>query len=308
MNDKTYDVIIIGGGPAGFTAAIYTAREKWETILLDKSMTGGIPNNTTLIENYPGFPEGISGLELMSKFRQQAERFGTTIREYEEVLKIHPADKYHIVTTEKSTYRAKAVIIATGGVPRMLDVPGEKEYAGRGVSYCATCDGPLFKDKDVAVIGCGNSGLQEGETLLRYVKSVTFIEFLPYMTAQKILQERIQTNKKARFLLNCQLTSINGKELVSSLRIRNRNSQKEEDIPIEGIFIYAGYLPNSGFLKGVVNLDKYGYVITNERMQTSLKGVYAAGDVRSKKYRQIAEAIGDATVGALAISEYLSEI
>ena len=308
MNDTTVDVIIVGGGPAGLTAAIYTSRERLNTLLLEKDLCGGLPATTDLIENYPGFPAGINGRELMNKIKEQALRFGTNIIEFKEVKRIVPAGKIIKVQTDEEEYNAYTVIVASGSIPKKLNIPGEEEYRGKGVSYCATCDGPLYKDKDVAVIGCGNSGLQEGESLLNYVKSVTFIEFLPYMTAEKVLQERLQRNKKANFLLNHMITSINGEKFVNSITVRDRQTGKEKKIEVSGVFIYAGFLPNSKFLEGVVELDRLGYIVTNEKMETSVPGIYAVGDVRSKKVRQIDVACGEGTIAAISAKDYIKYI
>ena len=196
MNQPIRDVIIIGGGPAGLTAAIYTAREMLDTIILEKAVCGGLAAGTDLIENYPGFPEGLNGTELMAKFKQQARRFGADIIEFKEVKAIKKEEKIIKVQTDEKEYSGRTVIIGSGSLPKKLNIPGEEEYKGKGVSYCATCDGPLFRDKDVAIIGCGNSGLQEGEALLKYVKSITFSEFLPEMTGSKILQERLKKQER----------------------------------------------------------------------------------------------------------------
>ncbi|MEA3500892.1 MAG: thioredoxin-disulfide reductase [Candidatus Marinimicrobia bacterium] len=307
MNNNTADVIIIGGGPGGLTTAIYTSRGGLNTVLLEKNICGGLPATTDLIENYSGFPDGINGMELMEKFKKQTLRFGTNIIEFKEVKKVEPVgEKIKIQTTDKEYY-AYTVIVASGSVPKKLNVPGEKEYESKGVSYCATCDGPLYRDKDVAVIGCGNSGLQEGEGLLNYAKSVTFIEFLPFMTAESILQERLQKNKKANFLLNHELISINGDQYVNSITVKDRQTNEEKKIEISGIFIYAGFLPNSKFLKDVVELDKLGNIITNEKMETSVPGIYAVGDIRSKKVRQISVACGEGTIAAISAHDYIKE-
>ncbi|GAI79979.1 unnamed protein product, partial [marine sediment metagenome] len=203
---------------------------------------------------------------------------------------------------------AHAVIVASGSTPKKLNIPGEEEYQGKGVSYCATCDGPLYGDKDVAVIGCGNSGLQEGEALLKYVKSITFIESLPYITGEKILQERLQTSEKTRFLLNHMLTSINGDTQVNSVTVKNRQTGDEEQIEVSGVFIYAGFSPKSKLLKGIVELDSSGYIKANENMETSVPGIYVAGDVRSKKVRQIDSACADATIAAISARDYIREL
>lgn len=308
MNNVTHDVIIVGGGPAGLTAAIYTSRERLDTLLLEKGLCGGLPATTDLIENYPGFPQGIKGMDLMNKIKEQALRFGTNVVEFKEVKRIETAGEKIKVQTDEEQYNAHAVIVASGSTPKKLNIPGEEEYQGKGVSYCATCDGPLCGDKDVAVIGCGNSGLQEGEALLKHVKSITFIEFLPYITAEKILQERLQESEKTRFLLNYMLTSINGDTQVNSVTVKNRQTGDEEQIEVSGVFIYAGFSPKSKLLEGIVELDSSGYIKANENMETSVPGIYVAGDVRSKKVRQIDSACADATIAAISARDYIREL
>lgn len=302
---NTYEVVIIGGGPAGLTAAIYTSRELLNTLLLEKGTSGGLPAATELVENYPGFPEGTNGMELMKKFKAQAKKFGVKINEFEEVKQVEPLGKKITVKTDGEEYSAEAVIIASGSIPKKLGVPGEEKFFGKGVSYCVACDGPLFKEQEVAVIGTGNSGLQEGEALLKYVNKITFVEFLPAMTASRILQERLKKSEKAKFLLNHQLTSINGDNQVTSITVKNRETGEEKEIKVSGIFIYAGFLPNSKFLEGVVKLDDSGYIITNEKMETSAPGIYAVGDIRSKNVKQISVACGEGTLAAISVGEYL---
>ncbi len=308
MKDKIYDVVIIGGGPAGFTSGIYTAREKLDTVLLEKSMTGGIPNVTDLIENYPGFPEGIAGPDLMMKFKQQAEKFGVNIREYDEVLQIVPGKQHHTIKTEQKEYRAKAVIIATGGLPRLLNVPGEKEFTGRGVSYCATCDGPFYKDTEIAVVGGGNAAIQEALFLTKFAAKVTVIHRRDELRASSILQQRAFANKKIDFIWDSVVTNIYGENVVEGAEIKNVKTGEMSRHKFDGVFVFIGWIPNAEFVKDLVKLDNEGHIITDRYMNTSLRGIFAAGDVRSKKFRQIAEAVGDATVGALSVSEYISEL
>jgi len=307
MNSEIYDVIIIGGGPAGLTAAIYTSRDLLKTLVLEKAMCGGLVSTADFIENYPGFSDGAKGAEIMAEFKKQAEKFGTEIQELKEIKSIHNENGAIKVKTDKE-YISRALVIASGSIPKMLNVPGEKELRGKGLSYCATCDGPFFKDKDIAIIGCGNSGLQEGEALLKFVKSVTFIEFLPFMNAAKILQERLQKSDKATFLLNHELISVNGENKVDSITVKGRQTGEEKNIKVGGVFMYAGFAPNSAFLKGIVDLDKNGYVETDEKMRTSVPGIYAVGDIRSKEVRQIATACGDAVTAAVAVRDYLTEM
>lgn len=306
MSEK-YDLTIIGGGPGGLTAAIYASREGIETLLLEKEICGGQPANADVVENYPGFPDGIKGSELIEKFKKQAQRFGTEILEFQNVESVKQAGENIEVITDDNKFISKTVVAASGSVPSKLNIPGEEEYSGRGVSYCATCDGPLYKGGDVAVIGCGSSGLQEGGALLKYVNSVKFIEYLPYMTGEQILQDRLQENEKSNFLLNHEVIAINGNDEVTSLTVRNRENDEEKQIDVSGVFIYAGLLPNSDFLEGVVDLNDDGYVITNEKMETSVPGIYAVGDVRADKVRQIDVATGEATTAAITVREYLKE-
>ena len=267
-----------------------------------------MPATTDIIENYPGFPDGIKGMELVQKFKEQAKRFGINIAEYSEVKQVSSEGNSILVETSDNTYQTLAVIVGSGSIPKKLNVPGEKEFMGKGVSYCAICDGPLFKDMDIAVIGCGNSGLQEGEFLLKHVKSITFIEYLPYMTGARILQEKLQKNEKADFLLNHALTGVNGRDFVESVTVKDRNGGEEKEIAVSGVFIYAGFLPNTGFLESNVKLDDTGYIITDEDMRTSVPGIFGAGDVRSKNIRQIDTACADGTIAAISARNYVSEL
>ena len=221
---------------------------------------------------------------------------------------IRHTEKRFEVQTAQEIYTASAIIVATGTVPKKLNIPGEGELRGRGISYCATCDGPLFKDRDIAVIGCGNSGLQEGYFLLKFVKSITFIEFLPYMTGEKILQERLKNETKAKFFLNHILTCIHGKERVESITVRNRTNNEEKTIEVGGVFIYVGYTALSGFLKDVIKLDNNGFIVTDENLQTSVPGIFAAGDIRSKRIRQIVTACAEGAEAAIHAHYYIDSL
>lgn len=287
------------------TAAVYAARDRLDTVVLEKGVSGGLAATTDMLENYPGFPDGVNGMQLMEKFKEQAGKFGARIEEFKEVKKIDPTQNTTVVKTDEEAYRAHVVVIASGSIPKKLNVPGEEKFRGKGVSYCATCDGPLYRGKDVVVVGCGNSGLQEGEYLLKHVKSLTFVEFLPHMTGERILQERLRKNDNAKFLLNHLLTSINGEDDVRSVTVRNRETNQEKTIGVSGVFIYAGFLPYSEFARGVVELDRQGYIITNESMETSVPGIYAVGDVRSKRFRQVSIACGEGTIAAMSAREYI---
>ncbi len=304
MSNNVYDLLIIGAGPAGLTAGIYSARAGLKTLVLEKGLPGGLAATTDYIENYPGFPDGIKGIELTEKMKNQAKRFGVEIIGVE-VKSISKTGKNIIVQTDNKRYEVPAVIVTTGTTPKRLNIPGEDTLRGRGISYCATCDGPLFKGRDIAVIGCGNSGLQEGKFLLNFVKSITFIEFLPYMTADIILQERLKDEKAVNFLLNHMAVSINGKERVESITVRNRENDEEKTVAVSGIFIYAGLNPNSVFLKDFVKLDDYGFVIINKQLETSIPGIFAAGDIRAEAIRQVVIACGEGAVAAINAYHYI---
>lgn len=305
VKEKAYDVAIIGGGPAGLTAAIYTARETLTTILLEKSMTGGIPTIVDQIENYPGFPERISGMELMQKMRAQADRFGSQISEFEDVGKILPEKKDFKLITENNRYLAKSVIVATGGVPRKLGIISEQEFLGRGISYCATCDGPLYRDAELIVVGGGNAAVQEALFLTKFAKRVTIIHRRDKLRAQPILQERAFKNDKIRIVWNSVVSNIFGVNQVEGVEIRNVQTSEKISLPVEGVFIFIGWVPNTEFLRDLVDLDDEGHIVTDENMQTNVPGLLAVGDVRSKPFRQIANAVGDGAIGALTISKYL---
>ena len=306
---NTYDVIIIGGGAGGLTAGIYSSREMLSTLLIEKNLVGGLAAETELIENYPGFPEGINGMDLMDKMKDQAQNFGVEIAEFEEVESIKPVNESEIIVkTVKDEYRAHSVIVASGTVPKFLNIPGEKEFLGKGISYCATCDGPLYKDKQVAVIGCGNSGLQEGESLLKHAREVTFIEFLPNMTASKILQQRLKKNKKATFFLNHALVRIDGDKFVESITVKNRDNGKKKKLEVSGVFMYTGFLPVTDFIeKTEVKLDKKGYIKTNDKMETSVPGIYAIGDIVHKVLRQVVTASADGAIAAFSAEKWIEE-
>jgi len=304
---KIYDLIIIGGGPAGLTAGIYATRGRLNTLLLDKLAPGGLVATTEWVENYPGFPEGITGADLMKKMEEQAQKFGLEIIPIKEVLSVDFKNKIKTIKVEEDEYQSKAVIVATGTEPKKLNIPGEDKFRGRGVSYCATCDGPLFKDKDIVVIGAGSSGVQEGLYLLRFVKSATVVEFLPHMTAEKILQERALKEPKMKFYINHMVTSINGENKVESVTIKSRQTGEEKKIEAQGVFFYVGLNPMTGFLKEEIELDKWGYILAGEDTKTSVPGVFAAGDVRQKILRQITTAIGDGATAAFMAERYVEE-
>jgi len=299
-----YELVIVGAGPAGLTAGIYAARSGLKTVILERATPGGLVSSTDRIDNFPGFPEGIKGLEIGERMVEQARRFGVEIVAAE-VRGIERAQNKIFVRTDSGNYTGPAVIIASGSFPKMIGVPGEKELRGRGVSYCATCDGPLYRNQDVAVIGGGNSGLQEGRFLLHFVKRITFIEFLPYLTAEKILQRNLECEPRVNFLLNHQVLSINGSEMVESLTIRDRGTNEEKKISTSGVFIYTGQVPNSEFVRNVVDLDQDGFILTDENLQTTANGIFACGDIRAKRTRQVVTACGEGAEAALNAFYYI---
>lgn len=305
MYNKIYDVIIIGAGPAGLSAAIYTSREKISTLLLEKGICGGLPILTDIIENYPGFPDGIRGMDLMDKIKNQAQKFQTEIIEFREVKKIQSINGKIKVNTDEEEYASRALIIASGTIPKRLDAPGEKEFTGKGVSYCATCDGPLFKNKDIIVVGGGNAAVEEALFLSKFANKVSLVHRRDKLPAAKILQERLYKEKKIELLLNHNLLSIRGEKNVSSVIVQDNQTKKEKPISIQGVFIFIGYLPNTEFLKGVVELDEEGYIKADEKMQTSNPGIFAAGDVRSKGVRQVVTACAEGAIAAVSVRDYL---
>lgn len=307
LSKEDYDLIIIGAGPAGLTAGIYGARAGLKTVIVERALPGGLAATTDYIENYPGFPDGIKGMELTENMKKQAQHFGTEIIGTE-VTSLIKKGKITIVKTSTRSFETVAVIIATGTVPKKLDIPGEDELRGRGISYCATCDGPLFKGRQIAVIGCGNSGLQEGKFLLNFVKHITFIEFLPHMTADKILQDRFSQEPKVNFFLNHELLSIDGKERVEAITIEDRTTREKKTIEVDGVFIYAGLVPKSDFIKGIVKVDNKGFIITNDKLETSLPGVFAAGDICAQAVRQVVTACAQGAAAAINAYHYIESL
>lgn len=305
--EAQYDLVILGAGPAGLTAAIYAARAKLKTLVVEKEVIGGEIASTDMVENYPGFPEGISGAVLAQRMEEQAKKFGAQI--YQGVInRVELKRDAKMINLDGKKIKAISVIVATGTSPKLLGAPGEKEFKGKGVSYCATCDGPIFSGKDIAVIGCGNSGLQEGLFILKFVKSISFVEFLPTIQAEKILQDRIKEYENVKFYLNHQVLSINGDKTVQSITVKDRRSGQTKEIPVSGVFVYVGLIPNIDFLKGELKLNNWGYIIADERLQTSIPGVFVAGDVREKDIRQVATAIGDGAVTAASAGEYIERL
>ncbi len=303
---EKYDVIIVGGGPAGLTASIYTARAKLKTLVIEKQSLGGQIVLSDIIENYPGFPEPINPTQLIEKMQKQAENFGVQF-EFDEITSIEKKDDGFVLKSDWDEFFARGIIISVGSVAKKTGVSGEEKFIGKGISFCATCDGPFFKGKDIVVIGAGNSGIQEGLFLLNYVKSIKFIEFLPKINAEKILQERIMKKDNVEFYLNTQLLEIIGDEKIEGVKVKNRETGEEKIIPTEGVFIYIGYKPNTEFLKGFIDLDERGYILTNDKYETSVKRVFAAGDVVKGVTSQVVIVAGTGATAAMNLIEALEE-
>ncbi|MBE3574118.1 MAG: thioredoxin-disulfide reductase [Firmicutes bacterium] len=299
-----YDVIIIGGGPAGLTAALYAGRARLKTVVLEKGVPGGQAASTDLIDNYPGFPKGITGPELSQLLEEQARKFEAEIV-YTEVEKVQKTDALFEVQTLDGPYTGRTVIVATGANPVTLDVPGESELRGRGVSYCATCDGAFFKDKAVAVVGGGDSALTEGMFLTKFASSVTVIHRRDQLRAVKSLQEEAFANPKFRFIWNTVVRRIEGQGKVERLVLWDKVQQKESLLPVDGVFIYVGMRPNTAFLEGFLPLAEGGYIAADARQRTSIPGLFAAGDVCQKPLRQLVTAVADGAVAAAEAEKYI---
>jgi len=300
-----YDVIIIGGGPAGLTAGIYCARARFKTLMLEKLIPGGQVMTAFMIENYPGFPEGIQGPDLMEKFIEQGKRFGLET-DSGTVEKITVEDDIKLIHLEDRVIKCKAVIIASGAAPIKLDIPGEGLYTGRGVSYCATCDGAFFRNQEVAVIGGGNSALSEAFFLTRFASKVHIIHRRDKLRADAIVQEEAHANPKISFIWDTVVDAIEGDEAgMTKLKLRNVKSGATSELPAHGVFIYVGMHPNTEFLKGFVELTSDGYVVADEDGNTTVPGIFAAGDVRKKELRQIATAVGDGAAVSFRVEKYL---
>ena len=295
MGFPTYDLIIIGAGPAGLTAALYAGRSRLKTMILEKSLVGGRILMSEVIENFPGFPGGITTVELIKRMEEQIKELGIKI-ELEEVSGFEPKSK--IVKTHSAEYKARSIIIATGAKPRKLGVEGEDKFIGRGVSYCATCDAPFFKEKVVLVAGGGNTVAEEALYLSRFASRVHIVHRRNELRASAILQERLKENKKIHFILNSVITQICGTNKVESIKIKHTESQKEQVLPIDGVFIYIGYVPETEFIQHSLKLDESRFIVTDPELRTSEAGVFACGDCRSKSLYQVITACAD---GAIAV-------
>jgi len=301
---KQYDVIIIGGGPAGLSAGLYTARARLKTVLIERAAVGGQIINTMWVENYPGFVDSISGIDLTQAMHRQAEKFGMETV-YADVSALAADGRTKTVTTSDGVYAAPAVIITGGSERQKLGVPGEAEYTGRGVSYCATCDGAFFTDKEVAVVGGGNAALTEALELTKFASRVYIIHRRDQLRATAVLQEKARANEKIEFLLSSTVDEIVGETFVTGLKMNNVRTGAKFDVPVAGVFMAVGFLPNTGYLKDIVALDELGTIVVDLEMATSVPGIFAAGDIRSKSIRQVIAAAGDGAIAAISAEKYV---
>jgi len=302
---REYEVVIIGGGPAGLSAGIYTARARLKSLLVEKGVTGGWIVNAGVVENYPGFADGINGLELADAMQQQAQKFGLETLTAE-VTGLELKGEQKVVKTNEGDIVAGAVIVAGGSDRVKLGVPGEEEYTGRGVAYCAVCDGYFYRDVPVAVVGGGNAAINEALELTKFASKVAVIHRRDELRATKILQERAFAESKIEFLWNTVVEAIEGEDTVKRLKLKNVKNGEKSTLEISGIFVTVGFRPNTDYLKNIVNLAENGTIITNEKMETDVPGIFAAGDIRSSSIRQVAGAVGDGAVAAIYAEHYLA--
>lgn len=305
-NLESKDIVIIGAGPAGLSAAIYAFRSNKNLALIEHQLIGGQLNLTSLIENYPGFPGGISGMELALRFKSQLQEMDIeTINAKVESVK--EDDEFFIVDAAKSQFKAKVIIIATGATPKKIGIPNEDKFIGSGVSFCATCDGPLYKNKKVMVVGGGDTALEEALFLTKFARKVFLMHRRDKFRAEDILRQRVKENEKIEILYNYTPIEIIGDDKVKAIKIKNEKTNESKEVDVDGVFIFVGLQPNSGVVKNLVRTDDNGFIITDTDMQTSKRGIFAAGDVRSKKFRQVLLACSEGAQAALSASKYIDE-
>ncbi|WP_457568542.1 thioredoxin-disulfide reductase [Desulfurobacterium sp.] len=308
MFDTLWDVVIVGAGPAGLASAIYTGRSNLKTLVLDSMFPGGQLLITEMIENYPGFPDPMAGFELSDRMKKQAEKFGAVVESGYSVNRVELDGDIFVLKLESGgEIKSKAVIWAAGSTPRKLGVPGEAEFLGKGVSYCAVCDGALFKGRDVAVVGGGDSALEEALYLTKFANKVYLIHRRDKFRAVPIVQERVKANEKIEPVLNKVVESINGEQFVESLTLKDTVTGEKSEQKVDGIFIFIGSEPNTAPVAHLVDLDDRGYILTDEEMKTATPGLFAAGDTRKKPLKQVITAAADGAVAAMSASKYLEE-
>jgi thioredoxin reductase (NADPH) len=311
--ESIYDMVIIGGGPAGLTAGLYAARASFRVLMIEGTATASQITVTDLIENYPGMPEGINGYDLIERFKKQALQFGLEIRSGD-VNAVRKArwgelEGWDVLTGDGSTVGALAVIVATGATWRKLGVPGEDAFIGRGVSYCATCDGPFYRNREVVVVGGGDTAVQEALFLTNFASKVTVVHRRNRLRATGILQKRAFANQKIEFAWNAVVDEIAGKDFVEGVRIREvKNPDAKREIPAEGVFIFVGLIPNTAIMKGLIDLDENGYIRTDNHMQSSTPGIFACGDCINKRLRQVVTACGDGATAAFSAQLYVEDL
>jgi len=304
-----YDVVIVGAGPAGLTAGVYCSRGRLKTAVLERNMAGGQIALTDLVENYPGFPEGISGFDLSQKMKEQAEKFGAEMREIEGVAELRrDPESHYVVVTDREEILTRTVILAPGVEPRRSGIPGEAEFIGRGVSWCATCDGALYRGKTVAVIGGGDSAVEEGMFLTKFADKVFLVHRRDELRAAPIAQERAFANPKVEFVWDSVPRQIDGADMVEALEVENVKTGEGRTLPVNGVFMYIGQIPNTAWLKDTVELDEHGYILTDGLLRTELPGVFACGDARANPLKQIAMAVGEGALAAVQAERYLDEL
>lgn len=301
-----YDVIVIGGGPGGYTAALYAARANLYVAILEKLSPGGQMGTTDVIDNYPGFPQGVNGFELAMQMKEGAERFGAQTQ-LAEVTQVELAGQVKTIHTSGGDYQARTVVLATGAHPRELGLPGERELRGRGVSYCATCDGMFYRGKTVVVVGGGNTAVSDVLYLSRLCEKVYLVHRRDTLRASKVYLDPLQKAENVEFVWDSEVKQLLRDQAVTGVRVRNKKTGEERDIPCGGVFVAVGYLPNTELYRGQVELDEAGYVLADETTQTNLPGVFAVGDLRKKPLRQVVTAASDGAVAAHFIEEYLNQ-
>jgi thioredoxin reductase (NADPH) len=305
--EKVYcDVLILGAGPAGLSAAIYAARAKLYTVVIDEGLPGGQVATTFHVANYPGTNGVVRGMDLVENMKSQALSFGAQIDDMKEVLEVSPNEKEKYVKGEETDYYAKSIIVTTGAEPRKLPAEGEREFRGRGVHYCATCDGALYQDTNVLVVGGGNSAVEEAVFLTRYAKHVTIVHQLDHFQASKAAQDEALKNPSISVIWDSEVRKINGENFVKSVTIENVKTKETKELEVDGVFVYIGMKPRTELFINKVTLDEDGYILADDDMMTNVPGVFAAGDVRKKKIRQIATAVGDGVTAGISVEKYIN--